>query len=262
MNATHRWLFCGFLVCLVVCTGCRSPYRSDQGALLGGLTGAGVGAVIGDAVDQPLAGTAIGAGVGALTGAVIGDNLDQIEAENRAAIEARLASVEGRMSTWRADSELSRLNGHASTEPFALSRETLEVLGLARDVSEASGGGFDVTARPLVALWGFGAGARAPGEAPTPEEIAAARARVGYRLLDLDPAAGTARKAQTDLECDLSAIAKGYGVDEVVSALEGLGWTDLFVEVGGEVSVRGQRPGGGAWRVGIEKPAGALPRAE
>ncbi|MHC4385263.1 MAG: FAD:protein FMN transferase, partial [Planctomycetota bacterium] len=66
--------------------------------------------------------------------------------------------------------------------------------------------------------------------------------------------AGTVRKARIDLECDLSAIAKGYGVDEVVSALEDLGWSDVFVEVGGEVSVRGDRPGGGAWRVGIERP--------
>jgi hypothetical protein len=70
--------------------GCRSPYRSDQGALLGGLGGAGVGAIVGNAVGDPLAGAAIGAGVGAVTGAVVGDSLDQIEAQNRAEIEARL----------------------------------------------------------------------------------------------------------------------------------------------------------------------------
>jgi hypothetical protein len=70
--------------------GCASPYRSDQGALFGGITGAGLGAVVGSAVGDPLAGAAIGAGAGAVTGAVVGDQLDQIEARNRAEIEARL----------------------------------------------------------------------------------------------------------------------------------------------------------------------------
>jgi hypothetical protein len=71
-------------------SGCRSPYRSDQGALFGGLTGAGVGAIIGNQSGNPEAGAVIGAAVGSFTGAVVGDELDQIEAQNRAAIEQQL----------------------------------------------------------------------------------------------------------------------------------------------------------------------------
>jgi len=70
--------------------GCHSPYRSDRGALFGGLVGAGTGALIGDAVGNTGAGAAIGAGVGALTGAAVGQELDNIEASNRAAIEQQL----------------------------------------------------------------------------------------------------------------------------------------------------------------------------
>lgn len=82
---------CPALLCLVcVAAGCASPYRSDQGALVGGLTGAGVGALVGNAVGNTGAGAAIGAGVGALSGAAIGGSLDEIEARNRAEIEARL----------------------------------------------------------------------------------------------------------------------------------------------------------------------------
>jgi hypothetical protein len=77
---------CAFLGAI----GCASPYRADQGALFGGLTGAGVGALVGHAVGEPLAGAAIGAGVGAVSGAAIGGSLDEIEARNRAEIEARL----------------------------------------------------------------------------------------------------------------------------------------------------------------------------
>jgi len=70
--------------------GCQSPYRSDQGALMGGLLGAGTGAVVGSAVHNPLAGAAIGAGVGALGGAAVGNALDEQDAKNRAMIAQQL----------------------------------------------------------------------------------------------------------------------------------------------------------------------------
>jgi hypothetical protein len=71
-------------------SGCASPYRADRGALFGGLTGAGVGALVGSASGNTGAGAAIGAGVGALSGAAVGAELDSIEAQNHAEIEARL----------------------------------------------------------------------------------------------------------------------------------------------------------------------------
>lgn len=75
--------FCG--------AGCRSPYRADQGALMGGAIGAGTGAIVGNAIGgQGPAGAIIGAGIGALSGGVIGSELDQIDAENRARIAATM----------------------------------------------------------------------------------------------------------------------------------------------------------------------------
>ncbi len=79
----------------LVCSGCQSPYYADQGALFGGVTGAGVGALVGHAVGSTGAGAAIGAGVGAVTGGVVGQSLDNIEARNRAMIEARLGRPVG-----------------------------------------------------------------------------------------------------------------------------------------------------------------------
>jgi hypothetical protein len=84
----HRWSACFGILLLL--SGCRSPYHSDQGALLGGLLGAGTGAVVGSAVGKPGAGAAIGAGVGALSGAAVGSGMDEIEARNRAQIEQTL----------------------------------------------------------------------------------------------------------------------------------------------------------------------------
>ncbi len=71
-------------------TGCRSPYYQDQGALLGGATGAGLGAIIGNQSGHALGGAAIGGAVGALTGAAVGSGMDDIEARNRAQIAAQL----------------------------------------------------------------------------------------------------------------------------------------------------------------------------
>ncbi len=73
--------------------GCQSPYHADQGALFGGLVGAGTGAIIGNQVGNPGAGAAIGGAIGALTGATVGSELDHIEARNA----ANLAAIEQRM---------------------------------------------------------------------------------------------------------------------------------------------------------------------
>jgi hypothetical protein len=70
--------------------GCASPYYTDRGAAFGGLTGAGVGALVGSTVRHPVAGALVGAGVGAVSGAAVGNGLDQIEARNRAAIAATM----------------------------------------------------------------------------------------------------------------------------------------------------------------------------
>ncbi|MEX2139599.1 MAG: glycine zipper domain-containing protein [Pirellulales bacterium] len=78
---------------LLAFAGCRSPYYADQGALLGGLGGAGVGAIVGNAVGHTGAGALIGAGAGALGGAVVGNALDDVEARNRAQIAQQMTAV-------------------------------------------------------------------------------------------------------------------------------------------------------------------------
>jgi Glycine zipper len=76
--------------CLAAAAGCQSPYYADRGAATGGLAGAGIGALVGNAVGETAGGALIGAGVGALTGGAVGGALDDIRAENRAAIAAQM----------------------------------------------------------------------------------------------------------------------------------------------------------------------------
>jgi len=162
------------------------------------------------------------------------------QAATHAAIRAALDEVDLSMSTYKPDSQLSRFNRHQSSEPFAFSADVIRVFLLAQEVSEASGGAFDVTVGPIVNAWGFGPVKQA--RPPTDAELTAARAGVGYRLLAIDAAAGTIAKARPDIYADLSAIAKGFGVDQVARALDARGVARYMVEVGGEVRVTRPMP--------------------
>jgi thiamine biosynthesis lipoprotein len=77
---------------------------------------------------------------------------------------------------------------------------------------------------------------------------------VGYEKLEvrLDPPALRKRDPQTSV--DLSAIAKGYGVDVVAELLDERGVKAYMVEIGGEVRTKGPKPDGDAWHIGIERP--------
>lgn len=174
-------------------------------------------------------------------------------------IDTALRRVNAQMSTYQDDSELSRFNAHASTEPFAVSAPLVAVTRRALEIGAITEGAFDVTLAPLIALWGFDkAGPRA--EPPADDEIAAARARVGLDKLSVD--AAHLKKAHPDLSVNLSGIAKGYGVDVVADLLVEKGFTRFMVEIGGEVRTRGMNADGVPWRIGINVPrADAAPEA-
>jgi FAD:protein FMN transferase len=174
----------------------------------------------------------------------------------RRLVEERLDSLSRLMSTYDATSEISRFNRHASTEPVAATPELIDVLTMAREVSERSGGAFDVTVGPLVEAWGFGPGGGIDGPSrPTPSEGEVERLRqvAGYDRVVIDRAAGTAAKTHPESWVDLSGIAKGYAADAVAAVLAEEGLTSFLVEVGGELAGRGTRAGR-PWRVGIERP--------
>lgn len=174
------------------------------------------------------------------------------EAALAAEVGAILEGIDQRMSTYKPSSELSRFNADPGLAPVPLSPMTLAVIDEALAISRASGGAFDVTVRPLVRLWGFGAGAAA--EEPSPEALSGALRLVGPDRVERDPVAGTVRKTAPGVELDLSAIAPGWAADRVAEALEAHGWRDYLVDVGGEYRLSGHSPAGEAWRIGIEQP--------
>ncbi|KAA1174843.1 FAD:protein FMN transferase [Marinobacter salinexigens] len=168
-------------------------------------------------------------------------------------IESELEKVDAAMSTWRKDSELSLINQRSDQSGWIpLSEPLFEVLSKAHEVSELTGGAFDITVGPVVNLWGFGPNAR-PEKAPSDDELAEMLSRIGYDKLELQESQ-KALRSETPQYIDLSAIAKGYGVDVVARYLEKEGVTAYLVEIGGEVRVNGRKPDGDAWRLAIEQP--------
>ncbi|MDN8668547.1 FAD:protein FMN transferase, partial [Stenotrophomonas indicatrix] len=118
----------------------------------------------------------------------------------------------------------------------------------AQAIAAASGGAFDPTVGPLVALWGFGAHAGAR-RAPDAATLQATRARCGWQRLHWQE---DALLQPGGLELDLSAIAKGFGVDHVAAWLRGQDVDAALVEVGGELAGYGRKPDGQPWRVLVE----------
>lgn len=169
------------------------------------------------------------------------------------AAQRELDALEQAMSTYIPDSELSRFNAWGGDGWFPVSAELCGFVQRALDVSELTGGAFDVTVGPLVNLWGFGPDGPV-GEPPEAREIAAALRLVGYRKLHTDCASPALRKDVAGLYVDLSAFAKGYAADRVAERLDLLGARDYLVEVGGELRARGRKAGGEDWAIAIETP--------
>jgi thiamine biosynthesis lipoprotein len=191
--------------------------------------------------------------------------LDNDEARQQIAegIHQTLVDIDLKMSTYKPHSELSRFNQTAPGEWFDVSTDTGNVISEALDLSVSSQGAFDPTVGPLVNLWGFGPDLK-PNKIPDELTLAEAFTRVGYGALRIEPqlsgsdnsrsVSGYRVKKDKDIYLDLSAIAKGYGVDKVALYLEKSGYKSYLVEVGGEIRVKGAKPNGSLWRIAIEKP--------
>lgn len=183
---------------------------------------------------------------------VTGD-IDRPKLEKR--VERRLAEINQRMSTYIDDSELVLFNRSEAGQWFAVSEETAKVVAASLEISQRTEGAFDVTVGPLVRLWNFGAGGDGQLDAiPERSLIEETLTFVGYEGLEvrLDPPA--LRKQHARLEVDLSAVAKGYAVDELYRLVRDAGGEQCMVEIGGEVRVTEKSPQGAPWRIGIESP--------
>lgn len=178
-------------------------------------------------------------------------------------VEERLAFLNAVFSTYDPNSELSQLNRRSSDlvgQVVPVSPELMSVLRDADHVSRYSMGRLDVTLGPLVNRWGFGPqraeSQDAGSQTPSAAEVDGLLAQVGQSALHLD-AEAVALTMDKPLTIDLSAVAKGWAVDDIGLLLEAMEISDYLVEIGGEVRTRGKKPDA-PWRLAIERPQAGL----
>ena len=179
----------------------------------------------------------------------------------RAAFDAVFSEfdrLDALMSVWREGSDVQRLNAAAGTQAVAVSSEVREVLKAARQVSEWTGGKFDVTFGALSGIWKFDHDQ--DNRVPGPGDISRRLPLVDYAALDVDERAGTAALRRKGMRVHLGGIGKGYALDRAVERLRRQGLRDFMIQAGGDMYVAGRR-GERPLRVGMRDPRGPADRS-
>ena len=174
----------------------------------------------------------------------------------RRKVDDRLAEINRQMSTWIGESEISMFNRHQGLDWFEISEDFAAVVEQAHAIFVASDGLFDPTISPLVSLWGF-ADSR-PRRIPAEADVAEALSNTGMRLVEIRNDPPAIRKLVPGVQLNLSAIAKGFGVDSIAELLESEGYGSYVVDIGGEDRAGSPKLNGKAWRLGVESPLGGL----
>jgi thiamine biosynthesis lipoprotein len=184
--------------------------------------------------------------------------------EIESAIKQRLIDINQIMSTYISASEISQFNRLQTTDWCNVSKELLGIVQLAQSISAQSQGAFDITVGPAVNLWKFGPQTEENNTdrsgIPTADDVAQVLKHIGYQQLHTRESPPGLRKDDPQLQMDLSAIAKGYAVDQIIELLAALQLDiQYMVEIGGEirtVSYPQNRNNRRTWRLGIQDPAG------
>jgi thiamine biosynthesis lipoprotein len=152
------------------------------------------------------------------------------------------------MSTYQPDSELSRINATAAEGWVDVSAELLDLIGRALELSEITGGAFDITYDSVGALYDFREGIH-----PTEPDIAAHLETIDYRYVLLNAEESKIRYARPGVRINLGGIAKGYSVESVIGLLRQAGINHALASAGGDTRLLGDR-GGQPWIVGVRDP--------
>lgn len=164
--------------------------------------------------------------------------------------------LEDQLSWFRDTSELTRINRTAATSPVNVERRLFQLLVEAIDLSEQTGGAFDITAAPLWKLWGFH---RREGKVPSEREIQHVLTQTGSRQIRLDTDAQTIQFVRPGVEINLGAIGKGYALDRCGEHLFAAGVENFLIH-GGQSSMlaRGSRAGDSqgnpCWTIALRHP--------
>ena len=166
---------------------------------------------------------------------------------------AEFDRLEKLMSTWIPDSDVRRVNEAAGVRPVQVSADVRDVLKTARQISEWTGGKFDVTFGALSGLWKFDHDQ--DNVLPDMREVRRRLPLIDYRAIQIDELAGTVFLTRRGTSIHLGGIGKGYAIDRGAAVLRRRGVRDFMIQSGGDIYVAGMKDGR-PWRLGIQDPRG------
>jgi thiamine biosynthesis lipoprotein len=152
------------------------------------------------------------------------------------------------MSTWKEDTEISKVNREAAKHPVRISQELFDLLQVSVEYSELTKGAFDITYASVGYLYDFKTGVH-----PDQNAIDKALPGINWRHMKLDPKRRTVHFRRPGMRIDLGGIAKGHSVDRGIGILQKQGITRAMVNAGGDTRIIGDRFGK-PWVVGIRDP--------
>ncbi|HTY48623.1 MAG TPA: FAD:protein FMN transferase [Steroidobacteraceae bacterium] len=164
------------------------------------------------------------------------------------AVFTELRRIDSEFSTFKPESEVSRVNAGASKAPMVITNELYDLIATSIGYSELTHGTFDITYASVGYLYNYPEHIH-----PTDAQIAAALPAVSYRHIRLDPRAHTVFFDVPGVRIDFGGIGKGYAVDRGIAVLQAAGFTRARVEAGGDSRVIGDRFGR-PWIIGIRDP--------
>lgn len=161
-------------------------------------------------------------------------------------INAELQKFSLSMNPFNPNSIIAKVNRNEEVEADDW---FITVFNKAKEVSEKSDGYFDITAAPLINLWGFGF---EKADSVSQQSIDSIKTFVGYNKIRLQQR--RIIKDDPKIKLNFSAIAKGYACDVIAALLESEGVQNYMVWIGGEVVTKGKNPNNRCWQIGINKP--------
>ncbi len=155
------------------------------------------------------------------------------------------------LSTYIPNSLISGFNENDSVLDLNSTQYFKECFELSHEIYEITEGAFDPTVYPLVSLWGFFKDIKV---APSDTEIDSVLKFVGFDKSTFTYKDGSLAKKDPRLKLVFNAIAKGQAVDVVADFLDSKGQANYFIEIGGEIKVKGKNDHGKKWVIGIDVP--------
>ena len=169
-------------------------------------------------------------------------------------VKEEFEKVNSQMSVFNINSEISNINRELAGQWIALSPEMSILMKNAYQIYRLSNGAFDPTIGKLIDLWGFGT-AGSTDKTPNEDDIALVLKTTGFDKISFDPQFEKIRKNNAETSINLSALAKGYGVDRIAALLKKQGLKNFVIEVGGEVYAHGKKSDNfDGWNIGIVNP--------